>query len=324
LLVAVLVSGFALALDAFADPTGLDLEGWFKEPPRIRELVARRTQSDGKVKYLLLVADGSNYVVKMAPSEKLLRARVLTREVDAVGRCGDEFWTASRHFSELRIVRTRDLISKETNHVKLTLTLNYAVARLGLAFLRLGSEPLQEETDFRVTPEGFESSCDRFFKKVTIERVERSGDGLRYKLSGTTTGDDIVGGVSRFQIRGELEPPSFIPVTFSVYDPDLPDNPFVCKVELLSLKLSDSPIPLVHFRPESYVREGFYAVMEIRDGKLVMFPASHPSWRKVVFLGWVLPYRVIKWGGIALIATATVVAAILVRKTKTTTPTKRT
>jgi len=65
LLVAVLVSGFALAVDVFADPAGLDLQGWFKEPPRIRELVARRAQSDGKVKYLLLVADGSNYVVKI-------------------------------------------------------------------------------------------------------------------------------------------------------------------------------------------------------------------------------------------------------------------
>jgi hypothetical protein len=317
-----LISSFALAVDTFADPVGLDLQGWFKEAPRIRELVARRTQSDGKVKYLLLVADGPNYVVKMAPSEKLLRARVLTREVDAVGRCEDEFWTASRHFSELRFVRTRDLSSKETNYAKFTLGLNHGVARLGLAFLRLGSEPLQQETDFRVTPAGFESSNEQLLNKVTIERVERSGDRLRYELSGSWTGDIIGGGVSRFLVRGELEPSSLIPVTFSIFDPKSPANPLVCKVERVSLKLSDSPIPLSHFRPEPYVLEGFHSVMQIRDGKLVMFPAGHPSWRKVVILGWVLPYWVVKWGVIALIAAATVVAAILVRKTKTTAPRK--
>ncbi len=312
------------AFGSRADAPALDLRAVFEQRPRIRELVARRTQSDGNVKYLLLVADGSNYVVKMAPTEKLLRARVLAPEVDAVGRCGDEFWTARKFAPELRLLRTRDLNSEETNYARFTLLLNHGAARLGLAFLRLGCEPLEQETVFRVTPEGFESSNDRFFKKVTIERVERSGDRLRYELNGYWTGDDIVGGVSRFRIRGELEPSSFIPIWFSVLDANLPANPLVCKVERLSLKLSDSPIELSRFRPEPYVMEGFHTVMQIRDGKLVMLPAGHPSWRRIVILGWVLPYRLVKWTVIGLIATTTVVAAILLRKTKTTTPTKST
>lgn len=254
------------AFGSRADAPALDLRAVFEQRPRIRELVARRTQSDGNVKYLLLVADGSNYVVKLAPTEKLLRARVLAPEVDAVGRCGDEFWTARKFAPELRLLRTRDLNSEETNYARFTLLLNHGAARLGLAFLRLGCEPLEQETVFRVTPEGFESSNDRFFKKVTIERVERFGDRLSYELRGCWTGDSIGGGVSRFLIRGELEPSSLIPVTFSIYDPASPGSPLVFKVEHLSLELSDSPIPLAYFRPERYVLEGFHSILEIREG----------------------------------------------------------
>ena len=313
-----LVFLFARVSTLAAGYAALDLNAWMKERPRIRELVARWSYADGRVRYLLLVADGSNYVVKIAPSEKLLRARVLTPDISASGRCGDEFWVAKGKIQELRFLREHDLHSKETNYTRLTRTLNHGVAKLGLAFLRFGTEPLREEEELRLTPGGFESKGGGLTKTIAIENVRDAAVGRTYSLTATVIGDSVVGGVSRFQVRGTLESDSFIPLNFSIYYPDSPSVPAVT-VHRLSLKLGSSSIPLRLFRPELYVLEGFHTVMRMQGDQVVAFSAGDPSWRKVIIFGWVLPYRVVKWTVIVLIAVITVIAVVCIRKQKTTT-----
>jgi hypothetical protein len=313
------------AVGALGQEATLDLEAWSKWRPRIRELVARRVDADGRVSYLLFVLDGENYVVKTAPSEKLLRARVLTRDIDVAGRCGDEFWVARGRFvnfaDHLRFLRKGDMDSSETNYVASTLQGNYGVARLAFAFLYLGVDPFGLDLSRRLeqlqlTEGGFELTGRQFTNAVAVQRVETRGMKLAYRLLVTVTGaSDGQGGQfkSTGAIEGELEPGNFIPVRFCFQDLDLARPQIVATIERLSLELSDSPLSLRLFRPELYVQEGFPMVMRMDGDKVVMTPAHDPSWRKVVLFGHAFSYRLVKWGVITLIAAITVIAAIVVR-----------
>ncbi len=296
-----------------AAAAALDLNAWVKERPRIRELVARRTQANGSVNYLLLVADGSNYVVKMAPTEKLLRARVLTPEVDVTGRCGDELWVVRGRIPELRFLREKDRASGDTNFVGSTLTLNFGASRLGLAFLYFGTEPLPQQRQPLLTASGFEWRSRELTTQVAVEKCENQTDRLTYSLAGIMKGDRIGGGENKFRVCGELEAGSFIPLRYAVYDLNTPANALISTVERISLTLADSPLPLRLFRPEPYVLEGFPVVMRLEGGQLVSFSASRDDWRKIVLFGWVFPYRLVKWSVITLVAAITVVAAIRVK-----------
>lgn len=68
---------------------------------------------------------------------------------------------------QLRFLRERELGSKETNYVGSTLDGNYGVARLGFAFLYLGSEPFGVDLSRRLeqlqlTQGGFELTGREF------------------------------------------------------------------------------------------------------------------------------------------------------------------
>lgn len=303
-----------------AGDAALDLALWRREIPRmqerIEEMILKRTSANGTVRYVLLVSDGPNYVVKIAPTEKLLRARILTPEIDVAGRCGDEIWVAKGRLAELRFLRDRDLRSKETNYAQFTASLQNGVAKLGRAVFRLGTDPLPGEVDFRLTGEGWESSCPYVFENVVLEQVHTDGASVVYQLRGSWVGDAIVGGISRFRMRGTLEDDSYIPSAFRVLDDS---GAPTMTVDRVSLKRAASPIPLRRFRPEPYVLEGFHTVVRMEGDRVIHFPAWQAAWRKIVVFGLILPYRWVKWSVIVLIAVITLIAAVYIGKRSTTT-----